>query len=680
MSRVNLIEQIVNKNKRKPIAAFDYDRLAAPPLMSVMTPDDIQELISIATSIKYNANISRKYEMINAVMKRRGFIKAHAGTNRVVYHHLEDPGFVAKVAVDKVGMTDSPREYINQNYFKPFCCKIFEVHPSGVIAFVERVNPISSLDEFMSIANDVFNMMVTKIIGKYVVDDLGSRTFMNFGTRYNTDGVMFGPVIIDFPYAYELDGAKLICKHPIINKQTGKPEPCGGELDYDIGFNKLYCTKCGREYTAMELAKTTKDVEFHYDSDDKQLIKDIIHCFRARVIDKSRVIYDSGRSSNKYVSREEFDDMNIVEMPLGEIPVDKTIYEKRKSMADLRSSYYTTLQKQYYEEMVKRNPTLKETLDKDGPIEITVDKTVKKVSRDYYNYTLIPSKQITHIDNSREELVDETVDINDRNIDPKDTLINELEKVTFPELHAEIDSSVIVLDESSRGLLEPISENSAIVDVDFSDNNTDTVIVSDNIISEENEIQSEDNDEFINIQDELKVESDNIPSETIPEENVKKYAEYVSHIGDTENVSSGDSRVIDPEQDKTLIDINPMSRPYAKKPDEDISVDAKIVPDFSLINQNKDPAPNLIPQQVESLEEDNSNDIESEDTITNTEESLESIDNDDINDKPVIEEVEQPIPEVNDYYETIPTNRQSAGKRFDKFNSKKHPRDNGGYD
>ena len=36
---------------------------------------------------------------------------------------------------------------------------------------------------------DVFNMMLTKIIGKYVVDDLGSKTYMNFGTRY-TNGIM----------------------------------------------------------------------------------------------------------------------------------------------------------------------------------------------------------------------------------------------------------------------------------------------------------------------------------------------------------------------------------------------------------------------------------------------------------------------------------------------------------
>ena len=153
MSRVSLLEQLTVK--RKSAFEFDFEKLWAPPIMTLFTPNDIQELIRIATSVRYNGNINKKYELIDAVMKRRGFIKAHSGTNRVVYNFLESSAFVAKVALDKVGMTDSPAEFINQQYFQPFCCKIFEVDPSGVIAFVERVNPISSIEEFASIADDI---------------------------------------------------------------------------------------------------------------------------------------------------------------------------------------------------------------------------------------------------------------------------------------------------------------------------------------------------------------------------------------------------------------------------------------------------------------------------------------------------------------------------------------------
>ena len=99
MSRSSLIEQLTIK--RKSALEFEYDKLWAPPIMSIFTPQDIQELIKIATSIRYNGNINKKYELIDAIMKRRGFRKAHCGTNRVVYNFLESPTFVAKVAVDK---------------------------------------------------------------------------------------------------------------------------------------------------------------------------------------------------------------------------------------------------------------------------------------------------------------------------------------------------------------------------------------------------------------------------------------------------------------------------------------------------------------------------------------------------------------------------------------------------
>ena len=257
MSRVSLLEQL--KVERKSALEFEFEKLWAPPIMSLFTPADIQELIRIATSIRYNGNINKKYELIDAVMRRRGFRRAHCGTNRVVYNFLESSAFVAKVAIDKVGMIDSPAEYINQQYFQPFCCKIFEVDPSGVIAFVERVNPISSIEEFMSVADDVFNMMVTKIIGKYVVDDLGTNTFMNFGVRQNSNGYTFGPVIIDFPYVYELDGAKLKCQTEVLNKNTGQTEICNGDIDYKPGFNGLICTKCGRTYRARDLAKSPEN-------------------------------------------------------------------------------------------------------------------------------------------------------------------------------------------------------------------------------------------------------------------------------------------------------------------------------------------------------------------------------------------------------------------------------------
>ena len=143
MSRVSLIEQLYAK--RKSALEFNFDSLWAPPIRCLLSQQDIDQLYHIATSLRYNGNINKKYELIDAVMRPRGFRRGNCGTNRVVYNFLEDPTFVAKIALDKVGLKDSPAEFKNQRFLQPFCCKNFEVDRTGVIAFVEKVNPITSL-------------------------------------------------------------------------------------------------------------------------------------------------------------------------------------------------------------------------------------------------------------------------------------------------------------------------------------------------------------------------------------------------------------------------------------------------------------------------------------------------------------------------------------------------------
>lgn len=335
MSRISLIEQLYTK-KKKSALDFNYDALWAPPIRSILFQEDINQLYKIATSLKYNANIERKYELIDSIMKARGFRKAHCGTNRVVYNFLENPTFVAKVALDKVGLKDSPAEYMNQEFFKPFCCKIFEVDPTGVIAFVERVNPISSVEEFLSVSDDIFNLMITKIIGKYVVDDLGSEKFMNYGIRYNANGTTFGPVIIDFPYAYELDGAKLIC-NKMINTPLGMV-PCHGEIDYDDGLNHLICTKCGRSYKATDLKKNTKDILIIKEDGGKIM--------RTKIMSGNKVVKDSGITSKTHVSKELFDDITnaSIEAPIGITKVTKNTkcyYDRSKKS---KYDYFNDLQ------------------------------------------------------------------------------------------------------------------------------------------------------------------------------------------------------------------------------------------------------------------------------------------------------------------------------------------------
>lgn len=328
MSRVSIIEQLYAP-KKKTALEFKYDSLYAPPIRFLLTQQDINQLYKIATSLRYNDDIEKKYELIDAVMRPRGFRRGNCGTNRVVYNFLEDPTFCMKIALDKVGLKDSPAEFKNQEFFKPFCCKIFEVDPTGVIACVERVNPISSLEEFASIADDIFNMMITKIIGKYVVDDLGSEKFMNYGIRYNSNGVAFGPVVIDFPYAYELDGAKLKCANRL---QFGNRYIiCNGDIDYDEGLNNLRCDKCGKIYTAQELSKDDSNVIKFYN--DEEGVKRIM---RVQIVRKDgTVVKDCGRSSSTYITETEYE-MGNAQMDFsnssGYRKVSKKIFEKKTRM------------------------------------------------------------------------------------------------------------------------------------------------------------------------------------------------------------------------------------------------------------------------------------------------------------------------------------------------------------
>ena len=230
---------------------FNFDRLSAPPLYSLLSQQDIDKLYSVAHSIRYSGNPAKKYKMIDSVLKPRGFTKLSAGTNRVVYKHTEFDNIVLKVAYDDVGLKDNPKEFINQHIFKPFVTKVFEVSPCGTVAVIERVIPITSREEFHSVAEDVYLAINNWFIGKYIMADIGTKFFMNWGIRRG-----FGVVLIDFPYCYELDGNKLYCSALNNNNPNGI---CEGLIDYDDGFNFLVCEKCGTRYRVNELGKSVSN-------------------------------------------------------------------------------------------------------------------------------------------------------------------------------------------------------------------------------------------------------------------------------------------------------------------------------------------------------------------------------------------------------------------------------------
>jgi len=243
VSKVNVLDILYNE-ERSPLE-FHFDALMGPNVSNFFIESEIYELYNIAKSNKLAGNVKEKKRLINEIVYSKGFRRWFSGTNRVIYRYLEDNSFCLKIAFDSVGLSDSLREYENQFYLKPFCTKIFDVHSCGVVSTTEVVQPIRLFEEFAQVAEDVFDLIVNRIIGKYVLDDIGCiEFFQNYGVRKG-----FGPVLLDFPYMYKLDGNKLYCT--LKDKASGVN--CSGLIDYDKTFDNIICTKCGKRYFAKDL-------------------------------------------------------------------------------------------------------------------------------------------------------------------------------------------------------------------------------------------------------------------------------------------------------------------------------------------------------------------------------------------------------------------------------------------
>lgn len=248
-------DYILMRCKTKSMTAdqFEYEKLSCPySIIQLFSNNDLWLLYEYASSPKYSSKPVEKTKLIDQLMRSRGFIKLQGGTNRICYKFIEDSSFVVKVAYDNGGLKDNPAEFYNQKFLNPFCTKVFECAPNGAVATFERVHGIKSREEFYTIHAEVFRLIKEFIIPcGFLMEDIGTEFFMNYGVREG-----FGPVLLDFSFLYQVDTKKLYCSKPDYNSPTGC---CEGEIDYDPGYNFLYCTKCGIKYKAIELSKRLAD-------------------------------------------------------------------------------------------------------------------------------------------------------------------------------------------------------------------------------------------------------------------------------------------------------------------------------------------------------------------------------------------------------------------------------------
>lgn len=250
------ISNLLYSKEMSPLE-FKFENLYAPPIEFFLSYQDISSLHNIASSLRWASDVKKKYKEMDRIMKNRGFLHYACGTNRRIYRYIEDDSFLFKVALDRVGLEDNPNEFKNQELLKPFVSKMFHTTPCGTVASVEKVLPIATRNQFKEIAPDIFDMLYQKILGKYVLEDIGEKHFMNYGIRKG-----FGPCLLDYPYLFEVDYEKLQCKNILPNGCV-----CNGYIDYDIGFNVLRCEKCGKEYTARSIQKYIKEEKLYIESE-----------------------------------------------------------------------------------------------------------------------------------------------------------------------------------------------------------------------------------------------------------------------------------------------------------------------------------------------------------------------------------------------------------------------------
>lgn len=253
VSEAFILENVL-KTKQKTFKDIMFESITMPPWTYYLTMHDLEVLYWCATSKSLSSNVDQRRMIIRQVLEPRGFKRLTGGTNREVYTHYEDQSIVAKVAIDRVGLNDNQREYDIQKLLFPWVAKMIQVCPSGVLGFAERVNPILSRKEYNAYLPMVY-MMLTEILGKYVMEDVGTDFFKNVGVRKD-----YGVVLLDYPYVYELDGNKLCCRN-IVDGYI-----CGGEIDYDEGMNHLCCKKCKKKYLASDLQKYIDQHQIMIDS------------------------------------------------------------------------------------------------------------------------------------------------------------------------------------------------------------------------------------------------------------------------------------------------------------------------------------------------------------------------------------------------------------------------------
>lgn len=274
---------------------FDWGKLTKPPLSYYIPQQGIISLDQLATDVKLMNNPVKRFKIMNDILKQYRFFPLASGTNRRAFYNSEDPSIILKVGSDRVGKSDNTSEFYLQNTLKPFCPKIYDIAPSGVCMLSERVEPMTEKEFKLNWSGFIFDFILSLMYRGYMMEDIGGNFYKNWGTRMG-----FGPVMLDFPYIYEVDWSRLKCSFvdPFTHIQ------CDGYLDYDYskGMSEIVCDKCGTRYSAKYLAKNIPSSAFVPIIKGRKITMDTN--FKVTIRRGKDVVYrsysESGAASNQF--------------------------------------------------------------------------------------------------------------------------------------------------------------------------------------------------------------------------------------------------------------------------------------------------------------------------------------------------------------------------------------------
>ena len=239
--------RISNSDISTVIPKIDYDGMMKPPIWNYIPLQVINQIHNLIHDPKLMARPSKKYKMMNDILRPFGIKHLASGTNRRSFYCTYDETIVFKIGIDSVGEEANLMEYYAQNVLKPFCAKMYDVTPNGTIALSERVETMTEEEYRQVYCDNIFDLIFMILNRGYIMEDVGVNFFKNWGVRYG-----FGPVVLDYPYVYQVDWMKLKC----IRRDPITGDKCLGDLDYNYrkGMSEIICKKCGARYNARDLA------------------------------------------------------------------------------------------------------------------------------------------------------------------------------------------------------------------------------------------------------------------------------------------------------------------------------------------------------------------------------------------------------------------------------------------